>query len=73
MLARYWGDETVTVSQVNPRTLAATTHYAKEGRTLCGKRVGRFGRWFWPLAWESNDKLGPATCPACVKKAGVAK
>lgn len=70
MLAKYWGDETLSVSHVNPKTHGAVVHYAREGRTLCGRRVGRFGRWFWPLAWEPANKLGPATCPACIAKRG---
>lgn len=58
-------DRLEVVSHVNQRTLLATLHYARGGKTLCGRRVGRMPRWFAPLPWEHSVRVGLPTCPAC--------
>ena len=61
-------DRLETVSQVTPRGHRVTLHYARGDKTLCGRRVGRLGRWFRPLPWEPAHRLGAATCAACKER-----
>lgn len=55
-----------TASKVD-RYLRATVHYARDGQTLCGRKVGTLAqRWFvqWP-----GERIGTVSCARCLARA----
>lgn len=55
-----------TVSKVD-KHLRPAIHYARDGRTLCGRKVGTLAqRWFVRLPWERQYQV---TCPRCLARA----